>query len=166
MSTWLGGRRVGIVLVCLGLFGVAFSVSGLLSPLQPPSLNGTCGPGQGSEAAIVAIFDPITIGAGPEPPANQRQNRARWSAFVHACQTSSDERAAVTLPVVVVSAGLAVVGSVLLWRRSRRPTGRGGDELSAAWSAPSHPVGHDLTPEADSHRAQPLPASWSPPPPT
>jgi hypothetical protein len=165
MTRWLGGRWIGVVLVCLGLFGVAFSVSGLLSPLQPPSLNGTCGPGQGSEAAIVAIFDPITIGAGPEPPANQPQNRARWSTFVHACQTSSDQRAAVTLPVVVVSAGLAVFGSVLLWRRSRRPTGDGRNERSTPWSTPSVPVGDDLTPGGDSHLTQPLPASWSLPPP-
>ena len=123
MSPTPDRRVIGVVLVCLGLFGVAFAVSGLLSPLPRPAVRGTCGPGQGSEAAVIAFFDPVTIGAGPEPPAAQAGSRAQWLAFVHACQAASDQRAAVTLPILITSAGLTAVGGVLLYRRSRRPTG-------------------------------------------
>jgi hypothetical protein len=114
-------RPIGIVLVCLGLFGAAFGVSGLLSPLPRPAVGETCGPGQGSEAAVVAIFDPITIGAGPEPPAGQAGSRAQWLAFVQSCQSASDQRAAVTFPILIASAGLSAAGGVLLYRRFRRP---------------------------------------------
>ena len=128
MSPTPDRRVIGVVLVCLGLFGVAFAVSGLLSPLPRPAVRGTCGPGQGSEAAVIAFFDPVTIGAGPEPPASQAGSRAQWLAFVHACQAASDQRAAVTLPILVASAGLTAVGGVLLYRRSRRPIGASLDD--------------------------------------
>jgi hypothetical protein len=131
-----GGRLLGMVLVCLGLFGVAFTVSGLLSPLPRPAVRETCGPGQGSEAAVVAFFDPITIGAGPEPPADQAGNRAQWLAFVHACQSASDQRAAVTFPILFASAGLTAVGGVLLYRRFRRPTEASLDDVVDPWSPP------------------------------
>jgi hypothetical protein len=135
---------MGVALVCAGLFGVALTVSGLFSPLTPPAGGGTCGPGQGSEAAIVAIFDPVTIGAGPEPPRDQRGNRARWSAFVQACQSASDQRAAITLPVLVTSAGLTLVGGVVLRRRSRRATAGPPDHdvPHRSLSAASDPGGH------------------------
>jgi hypothetical protein len=120
-------------MVGVGVFGLAFTISGLFSPLPPPTGGGTCGPGQGSEAAVVAIFDPVTIGAGPRPPADQPGNLARWSAFVHGCQTSSDQRAAVTLPLLVASAGLAVLGGSLVWRRSRASTDGRHEDGSVPW---------------------------------
>ena len=71
---------VTVVLVSLGLFGVAFAVTGLLVGLPAPAAGGTCGPGRGSEAAIVAFFDPITIGAGTEPPSTDAAAHADWVA--------------------------------------------------------------------------------------
>ena len=112
--------RTGLILVCLGLFGAAFAITGLLSPLPPPAAGGTCGPGQGSEAAIVALFDPITIGAGPEPVATDAAGRAQWSAFVHECQTAADDRALAAFPILVVSAGVAIIGPLVVWKRARR----------------------------------------------
>ncbi len=125
MSKASSGRLIGIVLVFLGLFGVAVAVTGMTSPLPAPAVGGTCGPGQGSEAAIVAFMDPVTIGAGPEPPVSQARNRTQWSAFVAACQSAADQRAEITLPTLMASTALLVVGTVVLWRRSRRPTGSG-----------------------------------------
>jgi hypothetical protein len=111
---------VAAVLMVVGLFGVAVAVSGLLSPLPKPGPQETCGPGLGSEAAIIAIFDPVTIGAEAEPPASRKAAHADWVAFVHSCQSSADQRAAITFPVGVVSVAMVVVGGVLWWRR-RRP---------------------------------------------
>ena len=125
MSKASSGRLIGIVLVFLGLFGMAVAVTGMASPLPAPAVGGTCGPGQGSEAAIVAFMDPVTIGAGPEPPVSQARNRAQWSAFVAACQSAADQRAEITLPTLIASIALLAVGTVVLWRRSRRPTGPG-----------------------------------------
>jgi hypothetical protein len=112
---------IALLLVCLGLFGLAVSVTGLWADLPPPSVGGTCGPGQGSsETAIEALVDPGSIGAGPEPPAVNAAARAQWSRFVHECQSATNDRAVTTLPVLIVSAGITVVGIVLLRRKTRR----------------------------------------------
>jgi hypothetical protein len=132
--------------VCLGVFGAAFAVTGLLTALPPPAAGGTCGPGQGSEAAIVAIFDPITIGAGPEPPATNASARSQWSAFVRDCQTAADHRALAAFPILLVSIALVVIGPVA-WRRSRR---RQGDPTPAGTA----PIG-------EHHSLNPTPASGS-----
>jgi len=111
---------IALVLVCLGLFGLAVSVTGLWADLPPPAVGGTCGPGQGSETAIEALVDPGSIGAGPEPAAVNAAARAQWTRFVHDCQSATNDRAATTLPVLIVSAGITVVGIVLLRRKTRR----------------------------------------------
>ena len=115
---------IALLLVCLGLFGLAVSVTGLWSALPPPAVGGTCGPGQGtSETAIEALIDPASIGAGPEPAAVNAAARANWSQFVHECQSATNDRALATLPVLIVSAGITVVGVLLLRRRSGRRAG-------------------------------------------
>lgn len=113
-----------MLLVCLGVAGAAFAVTGLLVAL-PPVSGGTCGPGQGSEAPIVALFDPVTIGAGPEPPAADTAARTQWSSFVHACQSATDDRAVISFPILVVSLAVALLGVLVVGRRSRR-SGRSG----------------------------------------
>jgi hypothetical protein len=133
---------IAIVLVFLGVFGAAVGVTGLVVGLPAPAAGGTCGPGTGSEAAIVALFDPITIGAGPEPPATDAAGRAQWSAFVNQCQTAANNRAFVAFPTLVVSAGIAILGYLVFRRRSRHPVdphpevGAGGWSPSP-WAAPS-----------------------------
>jgi hypothetical protein len=142
-----------LILVALGLFGAAFAVTGLLTPLPRPTFGGTCGPGQGSEAAIVALFDPQTIGAGPEPAATDTAGRAQWSAFVQECQTAADDRALAAFPVLIVSAGVAIIGAIAVQRRARRqvdpaPMSTGDDwwSLSRATSTPgrSQPIVYQL----------------------
>jgi hypothetical protein len=121
------GRRpiLGIVVISVGLFGAAFALSGLLGPLPLPLGGGTCGPGAGSESAVVAFFDPVTIGAGPEPPTSQAAGHSAWVVFVNSCQTATDQRMAVTLPIMVVSVVLVIVGLVVVVRRYRkRPSGQ------------------------------------------
>lgn len=111
---------VRMALVFLGLFGLGLAISGLLVALPVPAAGGTCGPGKGSEAPIVALFDPISIGAGPEPPVSQSAERANWVAFVSECQTAADDRGMAALAILAVSVGVAVVLPLLLFRRKRR----------------------------------------------
>jgi hypothetical protein len=135
---------VRVVLVSLGLFGAAFALTGLLVGLPRPAAGGTCGPGRGSEAAVVAFFDPVTIGAGPEPSASNAAAHADWVAFVQECQTAADDRAAAAIPILVISVGLVAIGLVL-GRRSR-PAEKGPPTYAAAsWAPPPRPR-HPLDP--------------------
>jgi hypothetical protein len=118
-------RTVGLVLVLLGLFGAAFAVSGLFAALPAPAVGGTCGPGRSSESAIVAFFDPVSIGAGAEPAAATTTTtaiaRADWMAFVGECQASADSRVLATLFLLVLSVVVVLVG-VWMAVRGTRPT--------------------------------------------
>ena len=113
---------VSLTFVFLGLFGAGLAVSGVLVALPAPAAGGTCGPGTASEAPIVALFDPVSIGAGPEPAATDTAGRAQWDAFVSECQTSADDRGLAALAILVVSLFVAVVGP-MVWRRSHRSPG-------------------------------------------
>ncbi|HEX3842314.1 MAG TPA: hypothetical protein VHU85_16095 [Acidimicrobiales bacterium] len=145
-------------IIGVGLFGMALSISGLLTGLPGPAVGGTCGPGLGSEPAIVAIFDPVTIGAGPEPAATNAAARSEWTSFVSQCQSSANGRALTTFPILVVSAGVIVLGLLLLRRRSRsrgdtHPESVGGN-APLAWAAPA---------AGPSPYAVGGPSYWSPP---
>ena len=107
---------IAVALVFLGLFGTAFAITGFLVALPKPAIGGTCGPGKSSEAAIVALFNPGSIGAGPEPPATSATERADWMAFVGECQASADGRVLGALVILVVSLVVALVGTGLFLR--------------------------------------------------
>jgi hypothetical protein len=109
-----------LVFVFLGLFGVAFAITGLLVDLPNPAVGGTCGPGKSAETSIVAFFDPGSIGAGKEPRASHATDRADWMAFVGECQASADGRVLATFAIIVLSVGIALAGTVLV-RRARPP---------------------------------------------
>jgi hypothetical protein len=111
---------IRMALVFLGLFGVGLAISGLLVALPVPAAGGTCGPGKGSEAPIAALFDPISIGAGPEPPASETAAHAQWVAFVSECQTAADNRGMAAVAILAVSAGVALVLPLLLFRRKKQ----------------------------------------------
>jgi hypothetical protein len=108
-----------LAFVFLGLFGVAFAISGLLIALPRPAVGGSCGPGTTSEPAIVALFDPGSIGAGREPPTTSAANRADWMAFVGECQASADGRVLATFFILVLSLGVALAGTALVLRARR-----------------------------------------------
>jgi hypothetical protein len=151
---WIIPTVIGV-----GLFGVALAISGLLTGLPGPAVGGTCGPGLGSEPAIVAIFDPVTIGAGPEPAATNAAARSQWTSFVQECQSSADDRALATFPILVVSAGVIVLGFLLFRRRSpsrgdTHPEVVGGGNPPLPWAAPS---------AEPSPYAVGSPSYWSPP---
>jgi hypothetical protein len=112
------GFRLAFVFV--GLFGVAFAISGLLVALPRPAVGGSCGPGTTSEPAIVALFDPGSIGAGPEPPATNATDRADWMAFVGECQASADSRVLATFFILAISVGVALAGTGLVVK-ARKP---------------------------------------------
>jgi hypothetical protein len=109
-----------VALLFVGVFGGALAITGAVAAL-PPVAGGTCGPGTNSEAAIVALFDPGSIGAGPEPATNANGGRQEWKAFVHECQTAADNRGLVVLAVLVGSIVVVAVGSVLVLRSAGKP---------------------------------------------
>jgi hypothetical protein len=104
----------------LGAFGVAFAITGMLVALPKPAAGGTCGPGRNSEAAVRALFDPSSIGAGPEPPASDSAGRTQWQAFVDECQTTTDDRAIAALVIFVLSIGIGIAGPTMVIGRKRR----------------------------------------------
>lgn len=114
--------RIRLIFLCIGIFGAAFAVTGVLVALPAPAAGGTCGPGKGSEAPIVALFDPHSIGAGPEPAVTNTAAREDWLAFVGECQASTDDRAIAASIIFLLSIGIAVVGPLLVLRRRRQPT--------------------------------------------
>ena len=133
-----------LTIIYLGLFGAALAIAGMMIAL-PAQAIGTCGPGSGSESAAIAFFDPITIGAQPEPPASNPAGRAEWRTFVHGCQSAADTRMFITLPLLAVSVGLVILGVVLILRRNRRRNTSGsgrwtsGRAMTASGSGGSHP---------------------------
>jgi hypothetical protein len=110
-----------LILIYAGLFGAALAIASMMISL-PAQATGTCGPGRGSEAAAIAFFDPVTIGAGAEPAASNLAAHDQWTTFVHGCQSAADTRMLVALPLLVVSLGLIALGVVLLVRMDRRRT--------------------------------------------
>lgn len=112
---------IRLLFIFLGVFGAAFAISGVLVALPPPAAGGTCGPGSSSETPIVAFFDPVTIGAGPEPAVTNLASREDWQAFVDDCQTSTDNRVIAAGVILVVSVLVAIVGPPLVRRRVGRP---------------------------------------------
>jgi hypothetical protein len=111
-------RGIGLALIFVGLFGAAFAISGLLAGLPRPAVGGSCGPGRTSESSIVALFDPVTIGAGREPAATHATDRADWMAFVGECQASADSRVLATFLILTISVGVALAGAMVLRKSS------------------------------------------------
>lgn len=101
--TLVGAVRVGCTLLFIGFLAAAATIA--LTPLPAPAAGVSCGPGASSESAIVAFFDPVSIGAGAEPPAASA-GRSQWLAFVSECQSSTDTR--------MVKAGATLAGAILL----------------------------------------------------
>jgi len=115
---------IRLVFAFIAVFGIAFAVTGLASALPVPSAGGTCGPGRGSEAAIEALADPVTIGAGSEPPVTHRAAHKQWISFVNECQTSADDRGAAALAIVVGSVVIGLGGPLVIRRLRRSPPAR------------------------------------------
>jgi hypothetical protein len=132
-----------LALVFLGLFGAAFAITGFLVALPKPAVGGTCGPGKSSEAAIVALFNPGSIGAGPEPPASSATDRADWMAFVGECQASADGRVLGALVILGVSLVVALVGTALFVKSRKRPVSAAADVAPspyAEYAPPGSPL--------------------------
>lgn len=104
-------RYGALVLAALALAGAIVIA---LLPLPKPAAGGTCGPGRGSESAIEAFFDPVTIGAGAEPTPSQSDpvEAARfyqWQAFVGQCQSAANGRMVDALALLIVAGFFALV---------------------------------------------------------
>jgi hypothetical protein len=131
----LRNRGYRLALVFLGLFGVAFAISGVFVSLPKPAVGVSCGPGTSSEPAIVALFDPGSVGAGPEPSAANAAGRADWLAFVGECQASADGRVLANFLILTFSVGVALAGTALVLK-ARRPASPPPSPAPTAGSPP------------------------------
>jgi len=146
-------RRVGAVLVLLGLMGAAIAVTAVLTALPQPAAGGTCGPSSGSsETPIVAFFDPVTIGAGAKPSTSDTTSYLDWLAFVGECQSATDARILEALAILILSIGVG--GGGLLVSRHSPASIRAALASSGAGSG-----GTDTGTAADVSAAGP-PAGW------
>jgi hypothetical protein len=157
-------RWIGATLALLGVVGVAIAVTAVLTALPAPAAGGTCGPGRGSESAIVAFFDPGSIGAGAEPPAANTTSHAQWLAFVAECQSATDARVLAGLAVLVLSL-LLVLGGLLIIRRGskRAPIAAGPVEAYPRTPEPAAVAGPAAAAwGAGKTEPSPWPAAWGP----
>jgi hypothetical protein len=137
---------IRVVFALVGLFGVAFAISGVLLVLPPPAVGGTCGPGTASEAPIVALLNPVSIGAGAQPPTKDTADHRAWAEFVSECQSSADNRGLASLAILVVSVAVGIGGPMVVLRRKRRPTPSSQPSQSALPAQSSLPAQPALPP--------------------
>lgn len=124
----------------VGLLALAGAITVAVLPLPKPAAGGTCGPGRGSETAIQAFFDPISIGAGAKPTPSQFSDAlhydlglSQWQAFVGECQASTNARMVDALALLVVAGFFLLFASPLVgrtWRRQRRASAQ---TAAAGW---------------------------------
>lgn len=106
----------------IGILALAGAITVVVLPLPKPGAGGTCGPGRGSETAIEAFFNPVSIGAGPRPNSPPIAVY-EWQAFVGQCQASTNARMVDSLALLVVAGFFLLVASPLVgraWRGQRR----------------------------------------------
>lgn len=113
-------------IVCLVLGGLALAAAIVVAalPLPKPAAEGTCGPGKGSESAIEAFFDPVSIGAGTERSSYQNggeEGVLDRLAFIGECQASANGRMVDALALVVVAGFFAAVAPPLVRRAWHEP---------------------------------------------
>jgi hypothetical protein len=112
--------------VCLALAGLAVigAIVIVVLPLPKPAAGGTCGPGTGSESAIEAFFNPVSIGAGSKSTAagveGELENLDRL-AFIGECQASTDGRMVDALALLIVAGFFALVAPPLVRRAWHEP---------------------------------------------
>jgi hypothetical protein len=116
----------------IGILALAGAVTVVVLPLPKPAAGGTCGPGRGSEAAIEAFFDPVSIGAGPRP-SSPAIAVYEWQAFVGQCQASTNARMVDALALLVVAGFLLLVASPLVGRTWRGRSAGAGTSPAAGW---------------------------------
>ena len=129
-----------LLFIFIGCFGVAFAAAGMLTPLPAPAAGGTCGPSTGSEAAIEALVEPGSIGAGPRPSAANPSGRQQWQTFVDQCQSLADRRGIASLAILVGSLAVSIIGLVWVARRSRADRDR-DEHVDGAADWPNGPGG-------------------------
>jgi len=104
-------RMVRVTCAVLAVLYLAAALTIALVELPAPAIGGTCGPGTASESALAAFFDPVSIGAGPEPSAASGE-RPQWQDFVNACQSSANTRVTTSGGILVAA---LLVGLGLPW---------------------------------------------------
>ena len=114
------GGSLRIVCLVLAALALAGAIVVVVLPLPKPAAGGTCGPGAGSEPAVAAFFDPVSIGAGT-PPTNSAVAAYQWQAFVGECQSSANGRMVEGLALLLVAGFFALVVHPLVRRAWHEP---------------------------------------------
>ena len=120
-----------LVCIALGALLLVAAATVALVPLPAPAAGGTCGPGTGSESAVQAFFDPVSIGAGPLPSAASG-DRPQWHAFVDECQSATNTRVTVA-GVILVAALVALIGNAWIVGRVAPRTTAEASLPGAGW---------------------------------
>jgi hypothetical protein len=107
--SWSGLLLARLTLAVVAVMALASGLTVAFLPLAKPAAGGTCGPGSSAESAVTAFFDPVSIGAGTEPPSSNQAEHYEWLAFVSECQsaTNSQMLIAIVLVALAVLLGLA-----------------------------------------------------------
>ena len=161
------GGPLRLATLVLAALAVAGAVVVVVWPLPKPAAGGTCGPGSGSEPAIVAFFDPASIGAGPQPTSSAVE-AYQWQAFVGECQSSANGRMVEGLALLLVGGFFGLVLHPLVRRAWHEPApagaggpgGRHGDP-TPAWHWPPETHGGAGGPAPGAAPAEPV--RWPPP---
>ncbi len=112
--------------ICLALAGLVVigAIVVVVLPLPKPAAGGTCGPGKGSESAVEAFFNPVSIGAGSKVSGSsidaELENLDRL-AFIGECQDSTNGRMVDALALLIVAGFFAVVAPPLVRRAWHEP---------------------------------------------
>jgi hypothetical protein len=112
---------VRLALAVVAVMALASGLTVAFLPLAHPAAGVSCGPGSSSESAIVSFFDPVSIGAGTEPPASSAEQHYEWLAFVSECQSATNSQMLIAI-VLVALAVLLGLGAVFFDRIARRDT--------------------------------------------
>ncbi|HML00165.1 MAG TPA: DUF2510 domain-containing protein [Acidimicrobiales bacterium] len=109
---WGASHTLRLVCAALAVLAVAGALVIAFLPLPRPAAGGTCGPGRGSESAMEAFFDPVSIGAGAKVSGSgievELENLDRL-AFIGECQSSTNGRMVDALALLIVAGFFALV---------------------------------------------------------
>jgi len=109
---WGASHTLRLVCAALAVLAVAGALVIVFLPPPRPAAGGTCGPSRGSESAMEAFFDPVSIGAGTKVSGSgievEVENLDRL-AFIGECQSSTNARMVDALALLIVAGFFALV---------------------------------------------------------
>lgn len=141
---WGTGHTLRLVCTVLAVLALAGAIVIVVLPLPKPAAGGTCGPGSGSESAIVAFFDPVSIGAGSASSATTTEEALDRLAFIGECQSASNGRMVDALALVILAGLFALALPPVVrraWQHEAPALATGGGAPPGWYPDPANPSG-------------------------